>query len=217
MPSKRELAVGTLFFAMLAVVIVAFLRPLDGTEWFALAASVVLFVLGCAALLKGAPSENSFAGRAVSSSEGEYAAAPVPPPDSEATIEAPTTEERLVLETTLAALKNVSVLAADDVDAPMLWRAAQHLDPGEPIDHGRALDALVGLEDLGWARPRRLVFVPAHADYDEDLFAEVAAAILASLGHDLRETDISVTLPRDGSGAGRRPRRGRWPARRRDA
>lgn len=197
MEPKRKLFAGTLFFATLAVVVSAFLRPLDGAEWFALAASVAFVVLGCIALLMGSPSRKPIARRAVRMRPRPTA--PVRPPEPDAALEEPTAAEQVVLETTLSALRHAGVLAAGDVNASMLWRSAQGLDPGEPVDYGRAFDALVGLEDLGWTRPRRLVFVPAHTEYDEELLAEVAAAILASLGHDIRESDIAVALPRDRS------------------
>ncbi|PZO80613.1 MAG: hypothetical protein DI629_06655 [Mesorhizobium amorphae] len=199
MDPRRKLFAGTLFFATLAVVVSAFLRPLDGAEWFALAASVVFVVLGCIALLMGAPSRKPIARRAVHARPRPTAPVPLPEPEPDAVLEEPTAAEQVVLETTLSALRHAGVLAVGDVDPSMLWRSAQGLDPGEPVDYGLAFDALVGLEDLGWARPRRLVFVPAHTEYDEELLAEVAAAILASLGHGIRESDISVALPRDRS------------------
>ncbi|GJD95097.1 hypothetical protein [Methylobacterium iners] len=108
----------------------------------------------------------------------------------------PTSEERHALATTIAALESAGALTPGEVDAGTMWDAAQHYFPGEPVGFLEALASLAALHDHGF-EPRRITFIPVHVEYDGELLAAITASILTSLGHEVGEPDVLVTLPRD--------------------
>jgi hypothetical protein len=208
MASRRGLVAATAFFALTALLTVVLLRPLGPTGWAVLVASIVFVVAGCVALWKGdalhAPRSRPRPDRSAA-----IAAPGVPPVrdpgpaadeariDLDAVVGDPSPEEREVLGTTLAALQDVDLLRAGEVDVPLMWRAAQASDPERPVDVYAALDSLAVLQELRALAPRRLVFVPVHVEYDAALLAEVAAALLTALGHEVDARDVVVALAED--------------------
>ncbi|RIX30228.1 hypothetical protein [Amnibacterium setariae] len=212
MASRRGLVAATVFFALTAVLSVVLFRPLGPTGWAVLVASIAFVAAGCVALWKGEAlaasgtrrrKERSV--RAPAAATGRAAPGPVlvgeqPSIDLHAEVGEPSAEEREVLATTLTALQDVELLRAGEVDVPQMWRAAHASDPGRPVDVYGALGSLAVLQELGVLALRRLVFVPVHVEYDVDLLAEVAAALLAALGHEVDPEDVVVTLAADDRG-----------------
>lgn len=209
MASRRGLVAAILFFALTAVLSVLLLRPLGPTGWAVLLTSVAFVVLGGAALWKGdafaaagsrrPPGRSSRPATPVGAPASVRIAAADPPPvDLDAVVTEPSPEEREVLTRTLGALRDLDLLRAEDVDVPLMWRAAQASDPGHPVDVYAALASLAVLQELGEVALRRLVFVPVHVEYDAELLAEVAAGLLAALGHEVEARDMTVELPAGG-------------------
>ncbi|CAO4186209.1 hypothetical protein [Methylorubrum extorquens] len=201
MAGKRELLLATAFFSLLAVLVVGFMRRLDTVRWTCLAISVSLVMLGCFALWKHrASTAHDQGGRTVGRPVGGAATAAAPEElIAAARAGEPTDEERVVLETTLQALTEADALVHGLIDAMLLWRAAQHVDPGHPVGPREALHALATLRDFGLMASRRLVFVPSHTEYDAALLAAITASMLTALGHDIGPDDVSVVLPGAGS------------------
>ncbi|KMO41372.1 hypothetical protein [Methylobacterium aquaticum] len=206
MTAKRELSLATAFFALLAVLVVGLMRPLDTVGWACLATSVTFVVLGCLALWKDSMSAASEPGswtvdQPFGGDVTALAPTAVAPEEliSAAQAGEPTNEERVVLKTTIEALVEADALAPGEVDVMLLWRAAQHVDPGRPVGSFEALYALATLQEFGLFAPRRLVFVPSHTEYDTALLAEITASVLMALGHGVGPDDVIVVLPGEGA------------------
>ncbi|MGE7414683.1 hypothetical protein [Methylobacterium tarhaniae] len=197
MPSKRELLAGLAFFALAAGALVLFRRPFDFVGWAGLAGCVAFVVLACYGLVKP--------GTRVGRREIDDPATPELPwtigdaPLEDIPIGDPSPDELRIFETTIAALEAVGGLQRGEIDACSLWRAAQRLDPGRAIGVYEAVSSFAALHDDGHPRIGRLIFVPAHTEYDALLLAEITACTLASLGHAVQPRDITVTLPPDGN------------------
>jgi hypothetical protein len=208
MVSKGGLVAATVFFALTAILSVVLFRPLGPTGWAVLIASIAFVLFGCLALWKGdalaaagARRRQAPPVRRTVATDVGAAPSPVVVPESpfidlDAVVGEPTPDEREALDTTLAALQDLELLRAGEVDVSLMWRAAQASDPGHPVDVYAALASLAVLQELGRLELRRLVFVPVHVEYDADLIAEVAAALLTALGHEIEAGDVVVTLPR---------------------
>jgi hypothetical protein len=199
--AKLELSLATAFFALLAVLVIGLMRPLDTVGWACLATSVTFVMLGCLALWKDSVSAASEpGGRTVDRPFGDDATAVAPEElISAAQAGEPTNEELVVLETALEALVEADALAPGEVDIILLWRAAQHIDPGRPVGSLEALYALATLQEFGLFAPRRIVFVPSHTEYDTALLAEITASLLTALGHGVSSDDVIVVLPGEGA------------------
>ncbi len=204
MPSNRELWAGLAFFALAAGALVLFRRPFDVVGWAGLAGCVAFVVLACCGLVKpdiGLVKPGIQVGRR----EIDDPATPERPwtigdaPLEDIPIGDPLPDELCILETTIAALEAVGGLERGEIDARSLWRAAQRLDPGRPVGIYEAIGSFAALHDDGHPRIGRLIFVPAHTEYDAPLLAEITACTLASLGHAVQPRDITVTLPPEGN------------------
>ncbi|MGX7708946.1 hypothetical protein [Methylobacterium sp. Gmos1] len=204
MPSNREFWAGMAFFALAAGALVFFRRPFDFVGWASLAGCVAFVVLACCGLLKpdiGLVKPGIQVGR----QEIDDPATPELPwtigdaPLEDIPIGDPSQDELRILETTIAALEAVGGLERGEIDATSLWRAARRLDPGQPIGIYEAIGSFAALHDNGHPRIGRLIFVPAHTEYDAPLLAEITACTLASLGHAVQPHDITVTLPPEGN------------------
>lgn len=196
MPSKREVQAGVAFFALSAVVVVAFRRPFDVTGWACLVACVAFVAFGCAAILK----PDLAVGRRIAG----LAATRGAPADLKGVLDendkprgSPSAEEMRILGETIAALEAVDALEPGEVDALTLWTAAQRLDPGQAIGIHEALGSLSALHGFGRAHIGRLTFVPSHTEYDAPLLAEITASLLRSLGRPVQAGDVAVALPPD--------------------
>lgn len=204
MPSNRELWAGTAFFALAAGALVLFRRPFNFVGWAGLAACVAFVVLACSGLFKlniglvkpgigrGRQEIDDPAASELSRTIGDE-------PVEGSPIGDPSPDELRILETTIAALETVGALDRGEIDASSLWRAAQRLDPGHPIGVYEAIGSFAALHDEGHPRIGRLIFVPAHTEYDASLLADITACALASLGHAVQPHDITVTLPPEGN------------------
>jgi hypothetical protein len=199
--SKRELLWATASFAVLAVLVAAFMRPLGAVGWMCLAGSVAFAVLGGLAMWKQrASATRERDGPAVGRRVDRVAAAAAPEElISGARSGEPAPEERRILETALDALVEAGALAPGEVDAALLWRAAQHVDPGCPVGFREALYAFATLTEFGLIAPRRLAFVPVQTEYDAALLAAITASILTALGHRVGPDDVTVALPAGGA------------------
>ncbi len=203
MPSKRELWAGLAFFALAAGALVLFRRPFDVVGWAALR---LCRLRGPRRLRpREAGDRPREAGIRVGRREIDDPAAPELPrtigdaPLDDIPIGDPSPDELRIIETTIAALEAVGGLERGEIDAGSLWRAAQRLDPGRAIGIDEAVGSFAALHDDGHRRIGRLIFVPAHTEYDAPLLAEITACTLASLGHAVQPRDITVTLPPEGN------------------
>ncbi|QRE74908.1 hypothetical protein [Methylobacterium aquaticum] len=203
MPSKRELWAGLAFFALAAGSLVLFRRPFDFAGWAGLAGCLAFVILAGYGLMKpdiGPVKPGIRVGR----QEIDDPAIPELPwtigdaPLEDIPIGDPSPDELRILETTIAALEAVGGLERGEIAAGSLWRAAQRLDPGRAIGISEAVSSFAALHDDGHPRIGRLIFVPAHTEYDAPLLAEITACTLASLGHAVQPRDITVTLPPEG-------------------
>ncbi|MCF4129573.1 hypothetical protein [Methylobacterium sp. SyP6R] len=204
MPSKRELWAGMAFFALAAGALVLFRRPFDVAGWAGVAGCVAFVVLACCGLVKSDLGVVK-PGVGVRRQKIDDPTTPKLPrpigdePVEDVPIGDPSPDELRILETTIAALEAVGGLEHGEIDARSLWRAAQRLDPGRAIGIDEAVSSFAALHDDGHPRIGRLIFVPAHTDYDAPLLAEITACTLASLGHAVQPRDITVTLPPEGN------------------
>ncbi|QEI08956.1 hypothetical protein FXN63_26225 [Pigmentiphaga aceris] len=206
MPSQRALYSAMTFFSLTAVVVVALRRPFDLVGWACLVACIGFVALGCLAIVK--PDIAAGRRRHKTAAAGGFPAAfehghdtneaLAPEPGKEATVGEPSDNEPEVLKQTVSALEAVGATTPGEIDTTTLWVAAQRMDPGQAIGVHEALAALSDLHDAGQGQIGRLIFVPAHTEYDRSLIAEIVAATLAAFGHDIRPTDIGVELPPGG-------------------
>ncbi len=192
------------FFALAAGALVLFRRPFDVAGWAGVAGCVAFVVLACCGLVK--PDLGVVKpGVGVRRQKIDDPTTPKLPrpigdePVEDVPIGDPSPDELRILETTIAALEAVGGLEHGEIDARSLWRAAQRLDPGRAIGIDEAVSSFAALHDDGHPRIGRLIFVPAHTDYDAPLLAEITACTLASLGHAVQPRDITVTLPPEGN------------------
>lgn len=171
MPSKRELWAGMAFFALAAGALVLFRRPFDVAGWAGVAGCVAFVVLACCGLVKSDLGVVK-PGVGVRRQKIDDPTTPKLPrpigdePVEDVPIGDPSPDELRILETTIAALEAVGGLEHGEIDARSLWRAAQRLDPGRAIGIDEAVSSFAALHDDGHPRIGRLIFVPAHTDYD---------------------------------------------------
>lgn len=204
MSSKRELWAGMAFFAVAAGALVLFRRPFDIIGWASLAACLAFVVVAFIALVRPEigrakritrPMPQVIDDPALPGSHRTVAEEPIP----NAPVGDPPLGELRILEATIAALEAVDALERGEIDARSLWQAAWQLDPGRPIGVHEAIGSLAALHDEGYPRIGRLIFVPAHTEYDASLLAEITACVLTSLGHNVQPDDVTVTLPEGGN------------------
>ncbi len=198
LPSRRELFGGTVFFGVLALLLAGLLRPLDGSEWIALAICLGFVAVGSFAVLRyDALVERRVAAFPVARSRA-VKAAPVedePAGSAEHEMREPSEDERQLLRTTIDAFEEAGALVPGEVDVETLWRATQHFDPGPVVNVYTALSAFSWVAELGRPKFRRLTFVPVGTEYDAALIAGLTTEILISLGHEVDQADVSVDLP----------------------
>lgn len=211
--SRRELSVATGFFALTALLCVVVFQPLGWIGWTVLLTSLGFVALGCLTLWKGEAlaargfrtNDDDATRRPTASTggrtdrDGPVLAVGGPQTDIDAVVGEPSPEERAALESTLTALVDADLLVSGEVDVVSMWRAAQAVDPGHRVDVCAAFNSLAVLGEHGRVTLRRLVFVPVGTEYDATLVAEITAAVLTALGHDIDPLDVVVTLPADGS------------------
>ncbi|OLP57936.1 hypothetical protein BJF93_13955 [Xaviernesmea oryzae] len=199
-PSRRKLLASIAFMGLMASIILVFLRPLGVAEWVSLVISIAFVLLGCVVLWR--QREGKRATSRVAALSAGFAARPADEdafPHLDAIVGSPSPQERQAIETVLSALMEAEALDPGEVDADLLWRAAQELDPGETIGIGEAINAFGTLHEAGRFEARRMTFVPVHVEYDSALLAAIALSILRSLGHRIGADDIRLTLAERGT------------------